>query len=292
MRPLPQPEVVLARQQPVAEKHPQLVVERTLVIVARVVLQDMTDVVRVRDEIAAPRTDLEVGDVAEAAGGLHEHAGRIAPDGRQHAKERHSPGSGGSARGEGFAVIARGRCASEARARFAAAHGAAMPPPVDVTKINGIGAKVGAGVCANRTPAIRTARKPDTQLVAGLDPWHVLSRSDLARAVRSRRGHASERDHHGASIGTNRLARWTLWRASCQVPGGRSQRVGIHPDVGDPSETVQPRAPATVSAMPRRRLTRRCCRSFACLFSCPSCRAPSGRRRSAPWTRPAPPGSP
>ena len=88
--PLAQPEVVLARQQAVAERHPQLVVERTLVIVARVVLQDVTDVGGIGDEVAAPRTNLEVDDVAEAARGLHEDAGRIASDGRQHAEDRHA----------------------------------------------------------------------------------------------------------------------------------------------------------------------------------------------------------
>ena len=64
--PLPQPEVVLARQQAVAERHPQFVVERALVIVARVVLQDVTHVRGVGNEVAASRADLEIGDVAEA----------------------------------------------------------------------------------------------------------------------------------------------------------------------------------------------------------------------------------
>ena len=40
------------------------------------------------DEVAAPRTDLEVDDVAVAACGVQEHAGRIASDRRQHAENR------------------------------------------------------------------------------------------------------------------------------------------------------------------------------------------------------------
>ena len=86
--PLAQPEFVLARQQAVAERHPQFVVERALVIVARVVLQDVANVRGVRDEVAASRADLEIDDVAELAGGAQEHAGRIASDRRQHAEDR------------------------------------------------------------------------------------------------------------------------------------------------------------------------------------------------------------
>ena len=85
---LPQPEVVFAGQQAVADRHPQLLVERALVIVAGVVLQDVADIGGVGDEIAAPRADLEVDDVAEAARGAHEDAGRIASDRRQHAEDR------------------------------------------------------------------------------------------------------------------------------------------------------------------------------------------------------------
>ena len=90
---LAQPEIILTRQQAVAEEQPQLSVERTLVIVARVVLQDVTNVVWIRDQVTAPGTDLEVGDITESASGLHEDADRIASDGREHAKDRHSPRS-------------------------------------------------------------------------------------------------------------------------------------------------------------------------------------------------------
>jgi hypothetical protein len=44
---LMQPEGVLAGQESVAETVPQAIVERTLVVIARVVLQDMLDVRRI-----------------------------------------------------------------------------------------------------------------------------------------------------------------------------------------------------------------------------------------------------
>ena len=87
---LPQPEVVFAGQQAVADRHPQLLIERALVIVAGVVLQDVADIGGVGNEIASPRADLEVRDVAEAARRSHEDAGRIASDRRQHAEDRHA----------------------------------------------------------------------------------------------------------------------------------------------------------------------------------------------------------
>ena len=65
--PLAQPELVLTGQEAIAQCHPQLGVERALVVVARVVLQDVTNIGGVGDEEAAPRTDLEVDDVAELA---------------------------------------------------------------------------------------------------------------------------------------------------------------------------------------------------------------------------------
>jgi len=87
---LPQPEFVLARQQTVAERHPQFVVERTLVVVARVVLQDATHVRGVRNQVAMSRPDLEIGDVAEAMCGSQEHADRISLDRREHPDDRKS----------------------------------------------------------------------------------------------------------------------------------------------------------------------------------------------------------
>ena len=89
--PLAQPEIVLARQQAVAEEQPQFSVKRTLVIVARVVLQDVTNVVWIGDEVTAPVTDFELGDITESASGLHEDADRIASNGRKHAEDRHAP---------------------------------------------------------------------------------------------------------------------------------------------------------------------------------------------------------
>src|SRR5688572_4701555 len=87
---LPQPELVFAGQQPIPDRHPQLLIERALVIIARVVLQHVTDIGGIGNEIASPRTDLEVDDVAEAARRAHEHTGGIASDRRQHAENRHS----------------------------------------------------------------------------------------------------------------------------------------------------------------------------------------------------------
>src|SRR6185369_13090475 len=86
---LPQPEVVFAGQESVADRHPQFLIQRALVIVARVVLQDVPDVGGVGQQVPATRADLEVDDVAEAASGPHEDAGRIASDCQQHAEDRH-----------------------------------------------------------------------------------------------------------------------------------------------------------------------------------------------------------
>jgi hypothetical protein len=86
---LSQPEVVFAGQQTVAERHPQFVVERTLVVVARVVLEDVPDIGRIRDQKPASRRDLEVHDIAIATRRVEENAGRIAPHCGQHAEERH-----------------------------------------------------------------------------------------------------------------------------------------------------------------------------------------------------------
>src|SRR4249920_1421021 len=86
--PLAQPEFILAREQAVAEQHSQLVVERALMVVARVVLQDMANVCGVRYEVATLRADPQVDDVAEATRSTHEHGRRIASDSRQHAEDR------------------------------------------------------------------------------------------------------------------------------------------------------------------------------------------------------------
>ena len=85
--PLAEPEFALARQQAVAERHAQFVVERALVIVARVVLQDVANVGRVRDEVATPRANPEIHHIAETAGGAQEHLRRIASERRQHAED-------------------------------------------------------------------------------------------------------------------------------------------------------------------------------------------------------------
>ena len=60
------------------------------VVVAGIVLEDVTDVLRVRDEESAPWSNPEVDDVAELLRGLCENADRIALDGRQHPEERYA----------------------------------------------------------------------------------------------------------------------------------------------------------------------------------------------------------
>ena len=52
-------------------------VQRTLVIVAVVVLQDMLDVVGSRQQIAVVRPDLQVDHITESIGRLLKHADRI-----------------------------------------------------------------------------------------------------------------------------------------------------------------------------------------------------------------------
>ena len=64
--PLTQPEGVLARQQSVAETVPEPIVERTLVVVPGVVLQDMLDVGGIRREEPMVRTGLQVDELAIA----------------------------------------------------------------------------------------------------------------------------------------------------------------------------------------------------------------------------------
>src|SRR4030095_15050610 len=65
---------------------PQLLVEGALVVVARVVLEDVTDVGRVRDQVPVARADFQVHDIAEPARRVCEQSGRTAPDRRQHAE--------------------------------------------------------------------------------------------------------------------------------------------------------------------------------------------------------------
>src|SRR5688572_24029627 len=86
--PLAEPEIPLARQEPVAEYHAQLFIERALPIVAGVVLKHMPDVGGIRDQEPAPRADLEVAHLAVAARGIEEHRGRVPPHGGQHAQQR------------------------------------------------------------------------------------------------------------------------------------------------------------------------------------------------------------
>jgi hypothetical protein len=64
------------------------------VIVARVVLQDVSNVVGIRGEIAVLRADSQVGHVAKRTRSLGEDRKRIAFQRRQHAEEWRSPRTG------------------------------------------------------------------------------------------------------------------------------------------------------------------------------------------------------
>src|SRR5262249_17933851 len=81
------------RQQSVAEIVTESIVEWTLVVVARVVLQDMPDVRRVRHEESLIGTGLQVHDVAVSIGRLKKRADRIRAEARKHTQERISPGA-------------------------------------------------------------------------------------------------------------------------------------------------------------------------------------------------------
>jgi len=91
---LAQPEGVLARQQPVAQVVAEPIVEWTLVIVARVVLQDVPDVGRIREEESVIRPGLQVNDLAITIGGCEKRADRIRAEARKHAHDRVAPRSG------------------------------------------------------------------------------------------------------------------------------------------------------------------------------------------------------
>jgi hypothetical protein len=82
---LAQPEVTLARQEAVAEHRSKLVVERTLAVVAGVDPEEHVERRWAGNQVAAPRPDFEIDNVAEAARRIHEDARRVASYRRQHA---------------------------------------------------------------------------------------------------------------------------------------------------------------------------------------------------------------
>ena len=61
--------------------------ERALVIVARVVLQDVANIRRVRDEVATSRADPEYTTSPKRRAALRNHRRRVAPERRQHAED-------------------------------------------------------------------------------------------------------------------------------------------------------------------------------------------------------------
>ena len=85
---LTQPERVFTGQQPVAEALSQPVVERALVVIARVVLKDMLDVSGIRREESMIRARLHVYEVAVSIRGVEERADRIRAEAGQHAEDR------------------------------------------------------------------------------------------------------------------------------------------------------------------------------------------------------------
>ena len=92
--PLTQPEGVLARQESVAETVPETIVERTLVVVPGVVLQDMLDVGWIRREESMVRAGLQVDELAIAIRSAEKRADRIRPKLREYSENRKPAGSG------------------------------------------------------------------------------------------------------------------------------------------------------------------------------------------------------
>src|SRR5262249_647919 len=86
--PLTQPEGVLARQQSVAEIVPQPGVERALVVVAGIVLENMFDVRRIRQEKSVVGASLHMDDVAVAVGGVEKRADRTRTEVRENPDNR------------------------------------------------------------------------------------------------------------------------------------------------------------------------------------------------------------
>ena len=85
--PLPQPERILAGQEPIAEAVSQSIVERALVIVAGVVLQHMLDVRRIRQQKSMIRAGLEMNEVAVFIRSAEKRADRIGTELGQDAKD-------------------------------------------------------------------------------------------------------------------------------------------------------------------------------------------------------------
>ena len=92
--PLSQPERVFAGQQPIAKAIPQPLVERTFVVVARVVLKDVFDVCGVRDEESVIRASLEMNDVAVLIRRVEECSDWIGSKLRQDTEDRIAAWSG------------------------------------------------------------------------------------------------------------------------------------------------------------------------------------------------------
>src|SRR5262245_36970198 len=96
--PLPQPERVLARQEPVAEAVPEAIVERALVVVAGIVLQHMLDVRRIGEQKPVIGAGLQMNDIAVSIRGVEKRADRIGTELEQHTEDRITARSSGKCR--------------------------------------------------------------------------------------------------------------------------------------------------------------------------------------------------
>jgi hypothetical protein len=91
--PLPEPKRVLACQESIAEAVPEAIVERALVIVAGVVLENVLDVGRIAGEEAMVRAGLQVNEVAVSIRGVEKGSDGIRPQLRKDSENRISAGS-------------------------------------------------------------------------------------------------------------------------------------------------------------------------------------------------------
>ena len=114
---LPSPQIAVTEHETLAADPLQLREDDTLPIVAVVLLQDVTDLARVREEKAAPAKETDLNDVAVSAAAVLQKAQRIAPHGGEKAERRGEVRTGRLADGSGrFRLDQRGRHATSARA--------------------------------------------------------------------------------------------------------------------------------------------------------------------------------
>ena len=86
--PLPQPEGVLAGQESIAKTVSEPLIERALMIVTRIVLEDMFDVCGIRYEKSVIRASLQMNEVTVSIRSVKECADWIGTELRQDTEER------------------------------------------------------------------------------------------------------------------------------------------------------------------------------------------------------------